>query len=63
MGMREQHPEPLMDIHPDTARGLGIADGDWAYIETREGSHQTEGEAHHNNRSQSRERRESLVVS
>ncbi len=37
MGMREQHPDPLMDIHPDTAHALGIADGDWAYIETRRG--------------------------
>lgn len=37
MGMREQHPDPLMEIHPDTARKLGIADGDWAYIETRRG--------------------------
>ena len=37
MGMREQHPEPLMDIHPDTARSLNIVDGDWAYIETRRG--------------------------
>ncbi len=37
IGMREQHPDPLMDIHPDTARELGIADGDWAYIETRRG--------------------------
>jgi thiosulfate reductase/polysulfide reductase chain A len=37
MGMREQHPDPLMDIHPDTAQKLGIADGDWAYIETRRG--------------------------
>jgi thiosulfate reductase / polysulfide reductase chain A len=37
MGMREQHPDPLMDIHPDTARSLGIAEGDWAYIETRRG--------------------------
>jgi len=37
MGMREQHPDPLMDIHPDTAKELGIADGDWAYIETRRG--------------------------
>jgi anaerobic selenocysteine-containing dehydrogenase len=36
-GLREQHPEPLMDIHPATAEGLGIADGDWAYIETRRG--------------------------
>jgi anaerobic selenocysteine-containing dehydrogenase len=37
MGMREQHPDPLMDIHPDTAGELGIANGDWAYIETRRG--------------------------
>jgi thiosulfate reductase/polysulfide reductase chain A len=37
MGMREQHPWPLMDIHPQTARELGIAQGDWAYIETRRG--------------------------
>ena len=37
IGTREQHPDPLMDIHPDTARSLGIADGDWAYIETRRG--------------------------
>lgn len=36
-GLREQHPDPLMDIHPDTAHELGIADGDWAYIETRRG--------------------------
>lgn len=37
MGLREKHPDPLMQIHPDTARKLGIADGDWAYIETRRG--------------------------
>lgn len=37
MGMREKHPDPLLDIHPDTAKKLGIADGDWAYIETRRG--------------------------
>ena len=36
-GMREQHPYPLMDIHPETAAKLGIGDGDWAYIETRRG--------------------------
>lgn len=36
-GMREQHPDPLVEIHPDTAKELGIADGDWAYIETRRG--------------------------
>jgi thiosulfate reductase / polysulfide reductase chain A len=37
MGMREQHPDPLMDIHPETAAKLGLRDGDWAYIETRRG--------------------------
>lgn len=36
-GMREAHPDPLMEIHPDTAQELGIAEGDWAYIETRRG--------------------------
>ncbi len=37
IGAREKHPDPLMDIHPDTARNLGIKDGDWAWIETRRG--------------------------
>ena len=37
IGTREQHPDPLLDIHPDTAKKLGIANGDWAYIETRRG--------------------------
>jgi thiosulfate reductase / polysulfide reductase chain A len=37
MGTREQHPDPLMEIHPETARELGIANSDWAYIETRRG--------------------------
>jgi thiosulfate reductase/polysulfide reductase chain A len=36
-GMREQHPDPIMEIHPDTAKKLGINDGDWAWIETRRG--------------------------
>ena len=34
---RRKHPDPLMDIHPDTAARLGLADGDWAYIETKRG--------------------------
>lgn len=37
MGGREKHPDPLVDIHPETAAGLGIADGDWVRIETRRG--------------------------
>lgn len=32
--LREKAPDPLVDIHPDTARGLHIADGDWIWIET-----------------------------
>jgi anaerobic selenocysteine-containing dehydrogenase len=37
MGLREQHPDPIVEIHPKTAKELGIADGDWVYIETRRG--------------------------
>jgi anaerobic selenocysteine-containing dehydrogenase len=37
IGTREQYPEPIMEIHPDTAKEFGIVDGDWAYIETRRG--------------------------
>jgi thiosulfate reductase/polysulfide reductase chain A len=38
MGLREQHPDPLLQIHPDTARALEIQEGDWAVIETRRGA-------------------------
>ncbi len=38
MGTREQYPEPLMEIHPDAAGPLGIADGDWVYVETQRGA-------------------------
>jgi anaerobic selenocysteine-containing dehydrogenase len=38
MGLREQHPDPLLQIHPDTARSLGIQEGDWSIIETRRGA-------------------------
>jgi anaerobic selenocysteine-containing dehydrogenase len=37
IGSRERHPDPLLDIHPETARELGIGDGDWAFVETRRG--------------------------
>jgi thiosulfate reductase/polysulfide reductase chain A len=29
MGTREQHPDPLVELHPDTARLHGIEAGDW----------------------------------
>ena len=38
MGLREQHPDPLVQIHPDTACALGIQEGDWATIETPRGA-------------------------
>jgi len=32
--LRRRHPVPLLQINPETAQGLGIADGDPVYIET-----------------------------
>ncbi|HEX5135770.1 MAG TPA: molybdopterin dinucleotide binding domain-containing protein, partial [Planctomycetota bacterium] len=34
----EQYPEPRVEMHPRLAERLGIADGDWATVETRRGS-------------------------
>jgi len=34
---RKGHPEPLAEIHPDTAAKYGIEDGDWMWIESRRG--------------------------
>ena len=35
--LRKAHPEPLCEIHPDTAARHGITKGDWMWIETRRG--------------------------
>jgi anaerobic selenocysteine-containing dehydrogenase len=35
--LRKMNPDPLLDIHPDTAAGLGIKNGDWIYIENSHG--------------------------
>lgn len=32
--LRERVPDPLVEIHPDTAMDAGIEDGDWVWIET-----------------------------
>ena len=32
--VRRMHPWPQLEIHPETARRLDIANGDWVYIET-----------------------------
>jgi anaerobic selenocysteine-containing dehydrogenase len=31
--LRELEPAPLLEIHPETARELGIEDGDWVWVE------------------------------
>jgi anaerobic selenocysteine-containing dehydrogenase len=37
IGFREQYPWPICDINQETARELGIGNGDWVWIETRRG--------------------------
>jgi anaerobic selenocysteine-containing dehydrogenase len=32
--LRKRHPDPMVEIHPDAAGSLGIADGDWVYLES-----------------------------
>jgi anaerobic selenocysteine-containing dehydrogenase len=38
MGYREQYPDPIMELHPDVAGPLRIAEGDWVCVETRRGA-------------------------
>jgi len=35
--LREIHPDPIVEIHPDTAGKQGIKDGDWVFIESPRG--------------------------
>lgn len=35
--VRKIRPDPVVELHPETAQRLGLQDGDWVYIETREG--------------------------
>jgi anaerobic selenocysteine-containing dehydrogenase len=35
--LRKAHPDPLLRIHPDTAKVRGIDEGDWVYIEGARG--------------------------
>jgi anaerobic selenocysteine-containing dehydrogenase len=35
--LRKAHPDPIVEVHPDTAGPLGIGSGDWVWIETRRG--------------------------
>jgi anaerobic selenocysteine-containing dehydrogenase len=35
--LRKSHPDPLIEIHPDVALELGVAEGDWVYVESPRG--------------------------
>lgn len=35
--LRKRHPDPVVEIHPDAATRLGIADGDWVFLESPHG--------------------------
>jgi anaerobic selenocysteine-containing dehydrogenase len=35
--LRNAHPDPVVEINPETAKDLGIEDGDWVNIETKRG--------------------------
>ncbi len=35
--LRQANPHPLIEIHPKTARTIGIEAGDWVWVETRAG--------------------------
>lgn len=37
VSLRDSHPDPIINIHPATAKNLGIGEGDWVYIETKRG--------------------------
>ncbi len=35
--LRASHPDPLVEMNPETARELGIVDGEWVWIENQRG--------------------------
>ncbi len=35
--LREIDPDPIIEINPKTAAGLGIEDGEWVYVENKRG--------------------------
>ena len=35
--LRESHPDPLIDINPETAAQLGISEGEWIWVENMRG--------------------------
>ena len=47
-GLRKLAPDPILDIHPETAATLGIKDGDWVWIETPKGKGRVQQKARFN---------------
>jgi len=35
--LRKYHPDPVVYVHPETAAGLGIKEGDWVWLATKRG--------------------------
>ena len=35
--LRSMHPDPLVELHPQTAREIGVDEGDWVWIENMRG--------------------------
>ena len=35
--MREFHPDPMVEVHPETAARYGVQEGDWVWIENQRG--------------------------
>ncbi|HJI99574.1 MAG TPA: molybdopterin-dependent oxidoreductase [Coriobacteriaceae bacterium] len=35
--LRSQHPDPVLEVHPETAKRYGVRDGDWVWVENQFG--------------------------
>ena len=44
--LRKVHPDPLLEINPESAKKLGIAEGDWVWVETQNKRGRVKRKAH-----------------
>ena len=35
--LRKRNPEPTANLHPDTAKGIGVREGEWIWVENKQG--------------------------
>jgi anaerobic selenocysteine-containing dehydrogenase len=35
--LRKRYPEPLANLHPDTAKGIDVREGEWIWVENKQG--------------------------